>query len=260
MSTRRDFVRGLAVALGGLTPGVTQCGRRRTRRSQTRWPRADRPRCPTDPTSARCFPSSGARRFTGEFPLSFLRDEFRELPAWKPRRGASCSSCCTTTRRVATPAEVVERVDQGEFVREDDRLQHHARPPRPRLCARPKALARPAPAVVVLHDHGGMYLWGQEKVVEAGGEHPVLADFKRRFYAGKSIATELVRRGYVVIAIDMFYWGERPDAPRRRPGRLARAAADVPAARVAEFNRRASQFGAARRPDDLHRRASPGRA
>ena len=105
----------------------------------------------------------------------------------------------------------------------------------------PKGLAKPAPAVVVLHDHGGMYLWGKEKVVEAGAEHPVLNEFKRRYYAGKSLATELVRRGYVVIAIDMFYWGERrmllDDDPadwRERPLTLSRQ-------RVAEFNRRSSQ-------------------
>ncbi|MCJ7819148.1 MAG: aldehyde ferredoxin oxidoreductase family protein [Syntrophales bacterium] len=33
--------------------------------------------------------------------------------------------------------------------------------------------------------------------------------FKRTGYGGRSWATELCRRGFVVIAIDMFYWGER---------------------------------------------------
>ena len=37
----------------------------------------------------------------------------------------------------------------------------------------------------------------------------MLSEFKQRLYDGRSIATELVRRGYVVITIDMFYWGER---------------------------------------------------
>mgnify|MGYP003430195429 FL=1 len=39
--------------------------------------------------------------------------------------------------------------------------------------------------------------------------HPVLAKFKETSYSGKSIASDLTRQGYVVIVIDMFYWGER---------------------------------------------------
>ena len=47
----------------------------------------------------------------------------------------------------------------------------------------------------------------QAEVLE--NEHPVLSEFKQTLYEGRSIGTELVRRGYVVITIDMFCWGER---------------------------------------------------
>src|SRR5207245_5761998 len=99
----------------------------------------------------------------------------------------------------------------------------------------------PLPALVALHDHGGFYLWGKEKLVEGDDEHPVVTDFKKRYYAGQSIATTLVRRGYVVIVIDMFYWGERrmllDDDPadwRERPRSITRQ-------RITAFNQRASQ-------------------
>src|SRR5690606_27897329 len=105
----------------------------------------------------------------------------------------------------------------------------------------PKGRTGPAPAVVVLHDHGGMYLWGKEKVVDLADEHPVLADFKRRSYAGRGIASELARRGYVVIAIDMFYWGERRMLLDDDPADWRQRPRDLPAERVAEFNRRSSQ-------------------
>ena len=52
-------------------------------------------------------------------------------------------------------------------------------------------------------------MWGREKVVEGEDEHPTLREFKQQLYGGKSIATELVRRGHVVLTIDMFYWGQR---------------------------------------------------
>src|SRR5262249_43915834 len=104
----------------------------------------------------------------------------------------------------------------------------------------PKNGKRPAPALVALHDHGGFYFWGKEKLVEDKDESGVLTEFKKRCYDGRSIASELARQGYVVAVIDMFYWGERrllldDDSRdwRERPATIA-------AERVAAFNRRAS--------------------
>jgi hypothetical protein len=81
--------------------------------------------------------------------------------------------------------------------------------------------------VVALHDHGGFYLWGKEKLLEFDGEHPALTKFRQDLYSGHSIARELVRQGYVVIAIDMFYWGERrmilDDAPASYRERFSHA-------------------------------------
>ena len=86
----------------------------------------------------------------------------------------------------------------------------------------PKKADKPPPAAVALHDHGVFYLWGKEKLVETD-EHPVLTAFKNRYYAGTSTATALVKQGYVVAVIDMFYRGERrmlldgdPDDWRKR--------------------------------------------
>jgi dienelactone hydrolase len=105
----------------------------------------------------------------------------------------------------------------------------------------PKGLTKPAPAVVVLHDHGGFYFWGREKVADIEDEHPVLADFKRRYYAGKGIASELARRGYVAIVIDMFYWGERRMLLDDDPADWRERPPSVTAQRIAEFNRRAGE-------------------
>ena len=95
--------------------------------------------------------------------------------------------------------------------------------------------------MVALHDHGGFYFWGGEKLVPVQDEHPTLAEFKRQYYGGNSIAADLARQGYVVIVIDMFYWGERrmlldDDPPdwRLRPK-------EITAERISAFNQRAGQ-------------------
>src|SRR5205085_7502714 len=104
---------------------------------------------------------------------------------------------------------VVEQVDHGDYIRE--KVYFNTTPDLrvPAFVLVPKQGKPPYPAIVALHDHGGFYLWGKEKLVEEPDEHPVMTDFKQQYYSGRSTASELARQGYVVIVIDMFYWGER---------------------------------------------------
>jgi dienelactone hydrolase len=105
----------------------------------------------------------------------------------------------------------------------------------------PAGQRHPGPAVILLHDHGGFYVWGREKLIETDNEHPALTKFKQQSYGGRSIGTELVRQGYVVIAIDMFYWGERRYLLKEDPPSWHDRSAAMTADQVNVFNRRASQ-------------------
>ncbi len=62
--------------------------------------------------------------------------------------------------------------------------------------------------MVLLHSHAAYYMWGRERELEGDDVHPTLIEM-RESYGKKAIGTEMVRRGYVVISIDMFFWGER---------------------------------------------------
>lgn len=64
------------------------------------------------------------------------------------------------------------------------------------------------PAVLALHCHSGRYTWGHEKVLSAPGEPGFLTAFRGGTYA-RPWAEALVRRGYVVVVIDAWYFGER---------------------------------------------------
>ena len=78
--------------------------------------------------------------------------------------------------------------------------------------SRPRGGTWPAPALVALHCHGGWYRWGREKVIapaDPAADHPALSRYRRQTYGGRGYANELARRGYVVAALDMFYFGER---------------------------------------------------
>ena len=209
MDTRRDFIQGVLAGAGGVIA-------------------ADRlmPAAGADEPAARAaatgsvgatgsdvgslFPFIESQAVKGEFPLSYLRQEFRDLTAWKKQaRGKLLELLHYAPPPIAPRAEVVERVDAGDYVRE--KVVFNTTPDLriPAYVLIPKDLKGKAPAVVALHDHGGFYLWGKEKIVETENEHASLTRFKQGAYAGKSIASELARQGYVVIVIDMFYWGER---------------------------------------------------
>lgn len=142
--------------------------------------------------------------------LSFVNDRFTDLEAWKAEGRAKVRELLQYSPPTCDPrAEVLERVDCGDFVRE--RIAFNTTPDVrvPAYVLIPKGFEGPRPAVVALHDHGAFFAWGKEKVIGLPDEHPSLTKFKQMAYSGRSWGDELARRGYVVIAIDMFYWGER---------------------------------------------------
>ncbi len=231
MNTRREFLQGSA---GGTLTALGVLG------------------APL-PASASSEPDSGSdigslypfvksQAVAGEFPLSFLQKEFTDLRAWKARARAKVLELLHYAPPPCDPrAEVVERVDRGDYVQE--RVLFNTTPDIrvPAFVLVPKKAKGPAPALVALHDHGGFYVWGKEKLVELPGEHPALTDFKRQLYGGRSIASELARAGYVVVAIDMFYWGERRMLLADDPADWRERPASLTPERIAAFNRRAGE-------------------
>lgn len=81
----------------------------------------------------------------------------------------------------------------------------------------PTAGEGPYPAVLVLHDMGGMRVFGREKMLAFDGEPAYLTEFRVKNYEGASILSDLVQRGYVVMTIDAQCFGDRSPAALRDP-------------------------------------------
>lgn len=71
----------------------------------------------------------------------------------------------------------------------------------------------PHPAVLLLHDHGGHFSIGKEKMIKPFGvADSVMTDAKEwchRCYGDQFVGDYLASKGYVVLCLDAPYWGER---------------------------------------------------
>ncbi len=101
------------------------------------------------------------------------------------------------------------------------------------------------PGVVALHDHGGFYYYGKEKIADIPDEPDVVRAFKAEGYGGASWANELARRGYVVLVPDVFLWGSRRLDPMSIPEEYAvRVLEETPGTRehIAAYNELVSGY------------------
>lgn len=240
MIARREFTGWLAAALC-LSPDLLQYALNASENTYFHDPKeVFMPATGSDVGSL--FPFIQSQAIRRDFPLSFLREEFRSVKAWKRKaRGRLLDILHYAPPKCNPHPEVLERTDRGNYVREKILFNTTPDIRVPAYLLVPKRTKLPAPAIVALHDHGGFYFWGKEKLLDLEEENPVLTDFKRQYYSGASIVSELARQGYVVIVIDMFYWGERRMLLDDDPADWRDRPADISAERVNAFNRRASQ-------------------
>lgn len=201
------------------------------------------PEGPTHSDVGSLFPIIESEAVKADFPLSFLNAKFSSVKSWKRNaRGKLLELLHYAPKRCDPKPEIAERVDKSDFVREKIYFNTTPAIRVPAYLLIPKrADKKRLPAIVALHDHGGFYLWGKEKLVETEDEPAILKDWRKTYYGDASIASTLARMGYVVLVIDMFYWGERRMLVDDDPSDFRERPATIPAARISAFNQRAGQ-------------------
>lgn len=175
--------------------------------------------------------------------LSWLQPRFRNLRSWKKQAQARYLELLHYRPAAVDPkAQVLSTETRDGLTIE--RLTFATTPNIrvPAYVLKPASAKGKLPAVIALHDHGGFYMWGKEKLLRSvtGPENPVLTAFKQRYYSGRNIAEDLAHDGYLVIAIDMFYWGERRMLMPADPAGWRERPADMPKERIDAFNARCS--------------------
>lgn len=197
---------------------------------------------PPDSQLGSLYPPIQAIADDSSLELSYLRPEFHRHAIWQRIARQKVFDLLQYQPSPVSPeVQLLSRKERPGFIEENLRFRTTRHSIVPAHVLIPAHGKPPYPGVVVLHDHGGFYIWGREKVVSTEDEHPVLTKFKQQYYSGRNIANELVQQGYAVIAIDMFYWGERRYVLRNDPIEWRERPRDITAQQIAEFNTRSGR-------------------
>ena len=172
----------------------------------------DQPRqlTPTDSDTGSLYPDMERLARRRAFTESFLSERWRSVEEYRAEgRRILLGALGYNPPAVDPRPEVVDRTDLGSVIREKVLFSTTPEFRVPAYVHIPKNRQGRLPAVVDLHSHGGMFIFGKEKVIDFGANHPAMVEYQKENYAGRPTATELARRGYVVITIDAFPFGER---------------------------------------------------
>jgi len=142
--------------------------------------------------------------------LSFRRDEFTDLDAWRAQAQARTLELLARPDTGGIPQVTVRRAYTFDGLHiEELSWQLPYGPATEAILLRPARAECRLPGILALHDHGGLKYWGWPKIAPPRDQHPLMAEHQRQYYGGVAWANEIARRGYVVLVPDTFPFASR---------------------------------------------------
>ena len=166
------------------------------------------------------------------YPMAWGNSPIRSFDLWR----VEARRCVLDAMQLAPPAS---NDYQLEVVATERREGYEARKLRFNLSAFTRAEAYylvpegkgPFPTVILLHDHGGHYMIGKEKMVRPFAcADSIVQDaewWQTRCYGGQYVGDYLAKQGYAVFVTDALYWGDRGRREGRREDTHMRMAGNL---------------------------------
>lgn len=182
------------------------------------------------------------------YPLAWGKAEEKDFAKWKAQARHVLAECMQNLQPApkAYAMEVTDREQRDGYEARKIRfnLFEWSRVPAYLLVPEGKG---PFPAIVLLHDHGAHFSIGKEKMVRPFHVAPeVMEDadqWASQCYDGQYVGDYLARHGYVVLAVDALFWGER--------GRKEGTSYDAQQALASNFLQMGASWGAFINVDDM---------
>jgi dienelactone hydrolase len=150
------------------------------------------------------------------YPLSWTNSKQGDFKSWQRKAKAQVmSALLSPPPAVSFEPKIISEIDRRTYVARkvvfnvtgDSRVLAYM--------LVPKSKGK-HPAVLLLHDHGGFFEIGKEKLIEPWdvsiSKIDTAKNWTKQYYGGKFIGDELAKRGYVCLAVDMLNWGDRGGA------------------------------------------------
>lgn len=182
------------------------------------------------------------------YPLAWGKAEEKDFAKWKAQARHVLAECMQNLQPApkAYAMEVTDREQRDGYEARKIRfnLSEWSRVPAYLLVPEGEG---PFPAIVLLHDHGAHFSIGKEKMVCPFHVAPeVMEDadqWASQCYDGQYVGDYLARHGYVVLAVDALFWGER--------GRKEGTSYDAQQALASNFLQMGASWGAFINVDDM---------
>lgn len=182
------------------------------------------------------------------YPLAWGKAEEKDFAKWKAQARHVLAECMQNLQPApkAYAMEVTDREQRDGYEARKIRfnLSEWSRVPAYLLVPGGEG---PFPAIVLLHDHGAHFSIGKEKMVRPFHVAPeVMEDadqWASQCYDGQYVGDYLARHGYVVLAVDALFWGER--------GRKEGTSYDAQQALASNFLQMGASWGAFINVDDM---------
>ncbi|MBN1977402.1 MAG: hypothetical protein JW918_08370 [Anaerolineae bacterium] len=182
----------------------------------------------------------------GPAAFSFRRGEWTDVEAWRPVARQRLLDRLARPDTGGAPEVTVRRqfTYDGLHV-EELSWQLPYGPPTEAIFLKPAGATGKLPGVLALHDHAGNKVFGKLKIAQTADEvHPLMLGHYEAYYGGVAWANELAKRGYAVLAPDVYAFASRRvrlgDVPERiRDGLTVQDSGDP--ADIAAYNRWAGE-------------------
>jgi dienelactone hydrolase len=151
----------------------------------------------------------------GEGParLSFRQPRFRaqDLNRWRAVARQRFKDCLLMPAGAGAPkAELQHQFEFDGLHVEHLQWQLPYGPATEAIFFKPAGAKGRLPAVLALHDHGGVKYFGHRKISRMSHDiHPLMKRHQEHYYGGVAWVNELARRGYAVLVHDAFLFGSR---------------------------------------------------
>jgi len=143
--------------------------------------------------------------------FSFRNKQYKNINEWKDIALRKAKECVAAPDTGTKPKAIIKNKYQFQDL-EIEELEWQLPYGRPTkaVVLKPVNAKGKLPAILGLHDHGGLKYFGLRKITKTSEKvHPLIEQHRQEDYGGRAWANEIARQGYVVLVHDAFAFASR---------------------------------------------------